>query len=148
MFRFLRNVWAFRRELSQFRCDDYSFTLDMFQRSLINMENFVSTNNLCDDEQNKNLKLKQIRRAVEILENRKGVHYLEKAEAELGSLRSTKNFDSTSEDWQHDSRIFRRADRFEDMEWVELCEIIRGSDKYRSNPEQFDGTNIKTWWWS
>jgi hypothetical protein len=96
----------------------------------------------------KNLKLKKMRRAIEILKNIEEFEYIEAAEKELGKLRNVNIFsdDNDPADIEYNMRVYVRADRLREIQWEELWEIIRGTKKTEENRDHFDGSDIRTWW--
>jgi hypothetical protein len=127
---FFRNIWLFRKELMNFQWWDYSYTLQMFSRCLVLMEKETDKRGM-EIPETKNLKLKKMRRAVEILNNIDEFHYIEKAEKEMGELKEINIFtnDNNPDDVDYNRRIYLRAERLKEMEWEELWDIIRGTKK-------------------
>ena len=144
---FFRNIWLFRKELIRFRWYDYSYTLEMFTRCLIIMEKNIDEKGY-EVPETKNLKLKKMRRAIEILKNIEEFEYIEAAEKELGKLRNVNIFsdDNDPADIEYNMRVYVRADRLREIQWEELWEIIRGTKKTEENRDHFDGSDIRTWW--
>ena len=165
-FRFIKNVWAFRKALWNFRWWDYTFTLDMLKVCLKEMSDNLETKGIEVDEP-RIKKVAKMRRAIEIINNMKGVYHIEMAEKELGELfimpfefkSSESHPDSyelvdnkTIEQKEHNSKIYERASEIEEQEWVEIWEIFKGQDNSKYSPligewdDWFDGTGARGWW--
>jgi hypothetical protein len=144
---FFRNIWLFRKELTRFRWYDYEYTLQMFSRCLIIMEKNIDEKG-SEVPETKNLKLKKMRRAIEILNNIDEFHYIETAEKEMGTLKNINIFinDNDPNDIEFNRRIYVRADRLKEIEWEELWDIIKGTKKTEYNYNHFDGSDIRSWW--
>jgi hypothetical protein len=139
---FFRNIWLFRKELFKFRWYDYNYTLEMFSRSISIMENGIDKKSH-EVLESKNLKLNQMRRAIEILNNLKEFNYIEKAEKEMGKLKDIDIFTDNNDpnDIEYNNRIYNRAEKLQEIEWNELWDIIKGTNKL-----EHDGTDIRSWW--
>jgi len=166
LIQFIKNIWAFRKALWSFRWWDYHFTMDMMKTSLIIMSDNLEKKGLEVD----NPRLKKVakmRRAIEIINNTKGVTHIEMAEKELGDLFTNpiefKDSEShpgsyelvdndTPEERAHNKKIFDRAREIEEQEWNELWDIFKGQDIKKYKPKKqdwddwFDGTGMRGWW--
>ena len=162
----LKNFWTFRKVIWNFRWWDYSFTLDMLKICLKEMSDNFETKGIEIDECRLK-KVEKMRRAIEIMDNMKGVTHIEMAEKELGELfiepfefkPSESHPDSfelvdnkTIEQKEHNSKIYTRASEIEEQEWKELWKIFEGQDVSKYKPKKqdwndwFDGTGIRGWW--
>lgn len=156
---FIKNVYRFRKELYEHRWWDYRFTLNMLQRSLEIMEEGLREKGL-EISETRDLKLKSIRRAIELLKNNREDIYIEKAEKELGEIIMKDNwfFDDdeegntvlahqeTEEEIEHNRKVFKRADEINNQEWEELWQIFKGTENSKNFNEKYDGTDMRCWW--
>jgi hypothetical protein len=108
----------------------------------------------------RDLKLKAIKRAIELLKNNKEDIYIEKAERELGEIIMKDNwfFDDddegntilahqeTEEEIEHNRKVFKRADEINNQEWEELWQIFKGTENSKNFNEKYDGTDMRCWW--
>ena len=163
---FLKNVWAFRKPLWNFRWWDYSFTLDMMQKCLEIMSTQIEERGI-EVDSSRLKKVEKMKRAIQLIKNTRGVWGVEQAEAELGplylkpimfeELESDPKFynlvdNNTEEEKQHNKKIFERAREIERSEWNELWEIFKGQDTKKYNPNNqdwddwYDGSGMDSWW--
>ena len=157
---FFKNIWKFRKELYSHDWWDYTFTLEILYRSLVIMEEGMSKKGM-EVAETRNVKVKQIRRAIELLKHKLDDDYLERVEAELGPINYTNFLDEknwkkleggnyelidndTPEEKKHGRKVFKTARKLEEKEWKELWTIIKGN-KF-TNWEEFDGTDLRNWW--
>ena len=157
---FFKNIWKFRKELYSHDWWDYTFTLEVLYRSLVIMEEGMSKKGM-EVAETRDVKVKQIRRAIELLKHKLDDDYLERVEAELGSINYTNFLDEknwkkleggnyelidndTPEEKKHGRKVFKTARKLEEKEWKELWNIIKGT-KFTSW-EEFDGTDLRNWW--
>ena len=157
---FFKNIWKFRKELYSHDWWDYTFTLEILYRSLVIMEEGMSKKGL-EVAETRDVKVKQIRRAIELLKHKLDDDYLERVEAELGPINYTNFLDEknwkkleggnyelidndTPEEKKHGRKVFKTARKLEEKEWKELWNIIKGN-KFTSW-EKFDGTDLRNWW--
>ena len=165
-FRFIKNIWAFRKTLWNFRWWDYHFTLEMMKTSLVIMSDNLETKGI-EVDVSRLKKVAKMRRAIEIMNNLQGIQHIEMAEKELGEL-FIEPFEfkpseshpgsyelverNTPEEKEHNSKVFARANEIEEQEWNELWNIFKGQDNTKYSPynqdwdDWFDGSNMKTWW--
>ena len=165
-FRFIKNIWAFRKTLWNFRWWDYHFTLEMMKTSLVIMSDNLETKGI-EVDISRLKKVAKMRRAIEIMNNLQGIQHIEMAEKELGELfiepfefkPSESHLGSyelvernTPEEKEHNSKVYARANEIEEQEWNELWDIFKGQENTKYNPynqdwdDWFDGSNMKTWW--
>ena len=157
---FFKNIWKFRKELYSHDWWDYTFTLEILYRSLVIMEEGMSKKGM-EVAETRNVKVKQIRRAIELLKHKLDDDYLERVEAELGPVNYTNFLDEknwkkleggnyelidndTPEEKKHGRKVFKQAHKLEEKEWKELWTIIKGN-KF-TTWEKFDGTDLRNWW--
>jgi len=157
---FFKNIWKFRKELYSHDWWDYTFTLEMLYRSLVIMEEGMSKKGM-EVAETRNVKVKQIRRAIELLKHKLDSDYIERVEAELGPVNYTNFLDEknwkkleggnyelidndTPEEKKHGRKVFKQAHKLEEKEWKELWTIIKGN-KF-TTWEKFDGTDLRNWW--
>ena len=165
-FRFIKNIWAFRKTLWNFRWWDYHFTLEMMKTSLVIMSDNLETKGI-EVDVSRLKKVAKMRRAIEIMNNLQGIQHIEMAEKELGELfiepfefkpseSHPGSYDlverNTPEEKEHNSKVYARANEIEEQEWNELWNIFKGQDNTKYSPynqdwdDWFDGSNMKTWW--
>lgn len=174
--RFFKNVWRFKSELYDFYPWDYSYNLSIFRRSLEITADNLEKNGM-EVSESRLKKVEKIRRAIELLNNVRGNSHIEMAEKELGNLfLSDWDFEEvpdskgsfrlieseTTEQKEHNSRVFARSNEIEEEEWNELFEILKGQDHedykkfvtkakisgdgHDTWSEWFDGSGIRSWW--
>jgi len=163
--RFVKNVWAFRKVLWNFRWYDYSYTLKMMSTSFEIMANNVETKGM-EVDSSRLKKVAKMRRVVEIINNMDGINHIEMAEKELGSLifkdwefvpkgNGTYSYKDnlTKKESEHNKKVYNRAREIETQEWNELWEILRGQhhESYAKSKgidwdDWFDGSGMNTWW--
>lgn len=165
-FKFLKNIWVFRKSLWNFRWWDYHYTMDMMKTCLeVMSDNLEKKGMEVDNPRLK--KVAQMRRAIQIINNLKGVEHIQMAEKELGNLYLNpiefKDSEShpgsyelvdndTPEEKTHNKKVYDRAQEIEEEEWKELWRIFEGQDTSKYNPKKqdwddwFDGTGMRGWW--
>jgi hypothetical protein len=161
----LKNFWTFRKVIWNFRWWDYSFTLDVLKVCLKEMADNLETKGIEVDE-SRLKKVVKMRRAIEIMNNMRGVEYIEMAEKELGDLHirpiQFKDSEShigsyelidnlTPEEKEHNGKVYDRARQIEEQEWAELWYIFKGQENTKYDIKQewnewFDGTGARGWW--
>lgn len=155
---FIKNVWRFRKELYSHQWWDYRFTLNILERSLTILEAGMSTKGM-EVTETREPKVKQMRRALELLKNNKEQNYIDRAEAELGELKLAdwlfeetedglhRLIDTeTKKDKAHNRRVFKRAAAIEKAEWNELWDIFKGTKNSHKFGPEFDGKDMRGWW--
>jgi len=142
---FFLNVWKFRKELYSFRWWDYNYTLCMFRRCLIEMRD-GKQNFSYENEEIRKIKVEQMNRVIQILNNMEQDYYLTKAEEELGELLFT-TFDGADFDKvSHNSKIFDRAAELENDEFDELWQILKGDYNPNKQLLAYNYSGLKSWW--
>jgi len=157
---FIKNIWYFRKALYNYRNWDYKFTLDLFSLSLSDILKGLE-NNSYEEDSSKDKKIKNIRRAVELLNIISEESYMTVAENEYGykyldlyDIVETDTdskyeivFNGTNRQKQDNYKLVSKSMEIEEEYWIELWTIIRGT-KY-SNPDssnEFDGSDMRYWW--
>jgi hypothetical protein len=174
IWRFLRNVKKFRKELWAFYPWDYQYNLKLFKRSLVLTLKTIERGN--EIEQTRNKKVAKIKRAIEILDNVNEDDYVDIAEKRLGKQIIMDDFmkrlekiegkeayellDEPEEIRKHNAEIYDLARKIEEEEWRELWDIFKGQNYEDFKPsdredwtktddeyrEWFDGSGMKSWW--
>lgn len=163
---FFENIWYFRKQLWEFRSWDYTYNLRLFGRSLEKtahtMEHFGH-----EVEITRMKKVEKIKRVVQIIQSLDESNYIDKAEEVLGDLKNLDGWlngrEDSSEEREHNGKVFKLAKKMEEDEWIELCLILKGQDikeysdlmenateeeKWNTNlwDKWFDGSGMKHWW--
>ena len=173
---FFENLWFFKKELWNFRSWDYSFNLQMLNRSLEKTVNTIEYyGHEVDDSRMK--KVEKMKRVIELLGHIRSDSYIEMAEKELGEIKHIdwdfeevkdnpdyfQLIESNSEEKEHNRNVYNRADEIEKKEWKEIWKILEGQDHndyvklVESTSEEdrrktdlwykwFDGSGMKHWW--
>lgn len=174
IWRFLKNIKRFRRELWSFQPWDYQYNLMLLQRSLeLTLKSIENGNEI---SQTRLKKVEKIQRAIEILNHINKDMYLDMAEEQLGKKIDSTDFferlekipgedayrfnEKSSEAAASDKEIFDFARKIEKEEWNELWQIFKGQRDEDFRPsesndwekteneyrEWFDGSGMKHWW--
>ena len=161
----LKNFWTFRKVIWNFKWWDYSFTMDVLKVCLKEMSDNLETKGLEIDEPRLK-KVEKMRRAIEIMNNLRGIEHIVMAEKELGELFiepfEVKGSEThhgcyelvdnlTQEQKEHNTKVYKRADEIEEQEWEELWYIFKGQENTKYDIKQewnewFDGTGARGWW--
>lgn len=159
---FFYNVWVFRKALWNYRWFDWTYSMEMLNVSVKQMEK--NYKNGYEENTSHNKKVYKMRRAILIMDHFTNDDFIELAEKELGKLSDWDLFgeDSrTPEQVEHDSNVFARAREMESQMWKELWTIFEGQDytkfekgnlklssdeSYDIWVKQFDGTGLRGWW--
>ena len=154
---FFKNVWRFRKELYNHQWWDYRFHLEMMYRSLSIMEKGMSEKGI-EVTETRDVKVKKMRRALELLKHKLDDDYIQRAELELGELthksiefEPIEGTDSyrlvdtdTPAEKKHARKVYKRARVIEDVEWKELWDIFKG--KKFTTWDKYDGSDLRGWW--
>lgn len=148
---FIKNIFGFRKELWNWRSWDYSYSLEIFAKSL--KELGKTLDNGMEIDETRIPKVKNINRAVELLQYHINDEFLELAEKQLNKKfnvdYSTEKLpppedeyseliDNTSErQTKINNEIINLSSKIEEETWNELFDILKGSD---------NNTGIKSWW--
>ena len=149
--RFVKNVWRFRKPLSNHYWWDHHSMLQFMETALVHMsDNIEKYGNEVDVPRLK--KVLAMRRAVELIKNYNQDNYIEMAEKELGEIVHHEwEFEpvedkpgysrlidkDTDEEKIHNRKVFDRAREIEEEEWDELFKILKGQD-YKEYRELYD----------
>lgn len=154
---FFRNVWYFRKELSNFEDWDYRYNLQLFNKSLKRLGNYLEHRGIEVDE-SRLKKVAKIKRVITILDNICEDKYIDIAEKSIGEMilhdwefeeldngRFSLIDKETPEERAHNKSVIDLSNKLEKDEWNELFEILKGQDNLNCH-DDFDGSNIKSWW--
>lgn len=140
--RFIKNVWRFRKALSNHYWWDHHGTLMFMETGLTHMADNMEVKGMEVDGPRMK-KVAAMRRAVEIIKNYNQSNYIEMAESELGPIYLHDwNFEEvpdkpgysrlveedTPEERKHNKKVFDRVRQIEENEWDELFKILKGQD--------------------
>lgn len=153
---FIRNIWKFRKALSEYYWYDYRGLLMFIETALLDKADKTETKGYEIDE-SRLKKVEKMRRAAEIIRNCIDDNYLELAEQRSGKTYIFRDVEFepatdnpnvyqlkdniTSEEKENNRNLIYLSNEIELTEWTELMLILKGR-----NHEQFDGTGLKTWW--
>ena len=136
---FVENVWYFRKELWEHRSWDYTYSLMMLRRSLTKLAHTIEFYGWEVDESRLE-KVKNMKRAIQLIDSIRDDEYVEKAESELGKLKNAdwmwNDIDDTPEEREHNGKVFQRARDIQKAEWNELWKLLKGNK---------DG-GMRGWW--
>lgn len=138
LWKFLSNVWKFRKELYEHSWWDYHFTLHMLRRSVSIMEKGMHRG--LEVRVSRDKKIQKMQRLLELLDNKIEDKYIEIAETELGYELVTyplefedignglsRLLDTESDEEKAANRlIFDKSKEIEEREWNEIWEILKG----------------------
>lgn len=163
--RFFKNVWRFRKELTNFGGWDWYHTLSMLKKSIQIQEESVRKNSN-EVGETLNLKLYYMRRSIYLIDCILEEKFREMAEEKLGLKTIFKDFklgvgelvweDETEEERETNQKIFYEAAKIEKEVWGELFDILKGDiypiDIYtkfkdKSYEEFTNGKGLNTWWY-
>ena len=163
--RFFKNIWKFRKALYNHYWFDHHGTLMFMEIGLTDIANNIEKRGI-EVDSSRLKKVEKMRRAIQLIKNYNEDLYIEMAEKELGELvmhdwefkPTDDNPDlfelvdkDTPEEKEHNRKIFARAKKIEEEEWVELWDILKGQDYRKFDMEkdfdnQFDGSGLRGWW--
>lgn len=156
-FRFFKNVWTFRKQLSNFQWWDYHYALEMLQKSIeIMAKNFETKGNEVDSVRLK--KVQKMKRACELLNNFLETNHLERVQKIYGEFSPIEWSDfpdvphtkMMGKATDNDRKIIEECQKLEDQEWEELWTIMKGQNykKFKSKDwsKWFDGSGMLGWW--
>jgi hypothetical protein len=172
---FFKNVWGFRKFLTNYRWWDHTYVLEGLRETLKPMADGLETRGH-EVDSSRLKKVAKIRRAIEILDNIVEDRYIDLAENELGEITNVKfefipidgtdtyslKTNETEEESIHNRNVYKRSNDIAEKEWNELFEILKGQDYDHSQQvlsvnencdesdvdwdEWFDGSGIRGWW--
>jgi len=163
--RFFKNIWKFRKALYNHYWFDHHGTLMFIEIGLTDIADNVEKYGI-EVDSSRLKKVEKMRRAAQLIKNYNEDLYIEMAEAELGEiiLRGFKFVpfedkkdlfewvdDLSSEEKEHNNKVYARAREVGEQEWKELFSILEGQDytkfdKDKDFDEQFDGSGLRGWW--
>jgi hypothetical protein len=159
--QWFKNIWKFRKELSNFY--DWNYDLSLLRKTIELNRNYIRDYGL-EVNKTKDLKVSKMTRALYILNVFDKYEFMELAEKELGKQYVYQNliFESCSDNSDlsvlkdtltHEEKMLNEEIRQKSREiertlWKELWQIIEGQDfRFFSNyDEDYDGSGILTWW--
>lgn len=162
--RFIKNVWNFRKELTNYQPWDWLYNISMLRRGLELQTEFIKKKGN-DNFEIRHRKISKIEHAIYILKCHENDIFIELAEKSLGYIYIynendddvffNKNNDNvksklTYEDKERNTAITKKAIEIEDNMWSELVDIFNGQDlsKFKTDYDwykKFDGSGMK-WW--
>jgi hypothetical protein len=163
--RFFKNVWTFRKALWNHYWFDHHGTLMFLETGLTHISNTVEKYGHEVDE-SRLKKVAAMRRAIELIKNYNEDNYIDMAEKELGELimhdwefepvpdkpgYSQLVDKDTTEEKEHNRKVFERSREIQEQEWDELFVILKGQDYTKFDKDidwnkQFDGSGLRGWW--
>jgi hypothetical protein len=165
--RFFRNLWLFRKDLYNYRWyGGQHSVLPFMKTALMNMADMIDERGL-EVTKSKDKKVAKMYRAAFLMERFIEDDFVDIAEQELGKL-VIHGFEfepvpdkpgysrlvdkETSEEKEHNNKVFERAREIEEQMWIELWTILQGqsythlSKENQSWDEWFDGSGLNSWW--
>lgn len=163
--RFFKNIWMFRKPLWNHYWWDHHGSLTFLEVAFTHMsDNVEEHGNEIDETRLK--KVAAMRRVVELIKNYNEDNYIDMAENELGSLilhdwefepvpdkpgYSQLVDKDTTEEKEHNRKVFERSREIQEQEWDELFVILKGQDYTKFDKDidwnkQFDGSGLRGWW--
>jgi hypothetical protein len=152
-FRFIKNTWKFRKELSDFYSWDYTYNLNLFKKSIELTKDCIDKYGHEVDE-SRLPKIEKMKRVIELINNFNESNFIEQAQIILG-LETVSNYSfesiedkpeyyhmidhATAEEQENNKKIFNLSMKLEEEQWNELWNIIKGGDLT-------DGSDMRTWW--
>jgi hypothetical protein len=136
---FVENVWYFRKELWEHRSWDYTYSLMMLRRSLTKLSHTLEFYGW-EVEESRMEKVKNIKRAIQLIDRMGSDEYIEQAENELGKLHIDWDWsdeEDTPEQREHNAKVFKRSHDIREADWKELWKIMKGG--------KMDG-GMRGWW--
>jgi hypothetical protein len=163
---FFRNIYKFRKALWNHHWWDYSGTLDFIEIGINDIANGVEKKGV-EVEHSRMKKVAKMRRATEIIKNIREDRYFDIVEKEMGRGILYIGFEfkqsdihpdyyeisdeKSEEEKEFNNRYFSKVRELEELEWKELCQIIKGQDYEKFDEKQdwdsqFDGSGMRGWW--
>lgn len=136
MIRFIKNVWRFRKELSNFQDWDYNFNLDLFKKSLQFTHDYMKKDGLEVDE-DRLPKVEIMQEVIDAIDKVSYHDFIDEAETQLcvkATMENTSNKDSEF-DWkytEHSKRVYKLSDELEQKNWNKIWDLIKN--------------NMQGWW--
>jgi len=160
---FIKNIWLFRKALTDFHWWDYSGLIQFMNTGINEMADGIESKG-SEIKSTKMEKVVKMRRACEILQNHIDDNYVTMAQNILGNVYEREykfvpledrpdlysyEDDLTEEQREHNLKVFLKSRELEVKEWEEFCEIIKGQggfSKEDNYEKKFDGSGLKNWW--
>lgn len=130
---YIYNVKAFHKELKEFRCCDYDYTLCMWRKSLQLLRDGVAA----DTWTEKDKAVEKMDEAISILTD-----FIEEKYEPYESYLSES---ITNEDF---NELMLKSNQKKAAAWDRFCEILKGQNFSNAEAEKvvYDGTGIESWW--
>jgi hypothetical protein len=132
----------------------------MFLRCLILQEENMRLHSH-EDKESLDKKIKKMRRAIQLLQNKIDDNYTNRAEKELGKelnygeiefkqmpnglYEMTSTIDNDETIKNNNREIIKYSVLIENKEWSEVWDIIKGT-KWK-DWDNYDGSDMRHWWW-
>ena len=163
---FFRNIYKFRKALWNHHWWDYSGTLDFIEIGVDDIAKGVEKKGI-EIERSRMKKVAKMKRLVEIIKNIREDRYFDIVEKEMGRGILYTGFEfkqsdihpdyyeisdeKSEEEKEFNNRYFSKVRELEELEWKELCQIIKGQDYEKFDEKQdwysqFDGSGMRGWW--
>jgi len=136
---FVENVWYFRKELWEHRSWDYTHSLMILRRSLTKLAHTLEFYGW-EVEESRMEKVKNMKRAIQLIDRMSSDEYIEQAENELGKLHIDWDWsdeEDAPEQREHNAKVFKRSHEIKEAEWKELWKLMKGG--------KMDG-GMRGWW--
>jgi hypothetical protein len=82
-------------------------------------------------EESRMEKVKNIKRAIQLIDRMREDEYIKQAELELGELKNSdwlwNDKEDTPEEREHNAKVFKRSHEIKEAEWKELWKILKGN---------------------
>ena len=156
---FIKNVWIFRKSLTNFYWYNMDSTM-LFIRDGLNHSIPLFEERGNEIESSKKLKIYKMRRLKWLLDNMEDHNYIEQAEKELGKLfhepmifKPIENMPDyyemvsslNPEQELHNGKVYDLATKLEEQQWNEIMEILKGNSILNWERD-FNGNGIQNWW--
>lgn len=137
MIRFIKNIWNFRKELTEWRWWDYSYPLMLLKRSIeLSIPQYRDRG--LEVEEKRFRKVAEMELVVKLINKHLDQDYIEEAEKALGKERNHE-----SSDYEHDREIYTKSYELELKDWKQIFNTLRGD-------WDFDNTSgshgMRDWW--
>ena len=162
--QYIKNIWKFRKELSNFY--DWNYDLGLFRRT-IELNKLAIEKYAHEVPESRLKKIAKMERTIYLLKLFEEDYFIDLAEEELGykydsgdwifePIKDKPGFsrllDGLSDEVKEkNTALHNKSIEIQDALWVELWSIIQGQYYKSFNKEvdfyeQFDGSGILTWW--
>jgi hypothetical protein len=149
--RFIKNLWAFRKDIYYFRPDMENSYLYFLHTSLMQGLKMHMENHVEEDVMHAKI-IEKMQRAIELLTIHINDTYSEEAEKMLG-VKHSETISLSDGFTEDDLKLLKKSMELEEKNWGELWRIIKGQSVFERVPDEwgtgfpdnFDGTGIKHW---